>query len=452
MNKEMKKILLAALCCVCFPLWSPAQYRTGYAELSDSEMAATLRSHVGYLSAPKMLGRKAGSDGEKEAGRYVASLLESYGVEMLYGRGGDVFGISQEGKDTLKSRNVAGVVLGYDKALRDRYIVVGARLDNLGTNTLTVDGVPREQIYYGANGNASGLAVLMELAKLVCSNSVLFRRSVIFIGFGASAQSYAGAWYFLNRSFPEPEKIDAMINLDMLGTGSAGFYAYTASNMDLNAVLAAQEKELQPVVPTVTTQEAYPSDHRAFYSAGIPSVFFTTGQYPEHDSPRDVPEIIDFQDMEKEVEYLFNFTRALANTTAAPRFKTMDNPSGSRQERSYSWHDCDEKPTFLGHSDPRWFLSKWVYQYLKYPQEAVEKGIQGRVNVEFAIDAKGNVTDVRVVKGADPLLDAEAVKVISASPKWKPAKMAGERVRSYMTLTVEFRLEKKNKNIIGIKK
>ena len=71
---------------------------------------------------------------------------------------------------------------------------------------------------------------------------------------------------------------------------------------------------------------------------------------------------------------------------------------------------------FLNSADPRQFLEKWVYQYLKYPQEAVRDGIQGRVMVEFVINKDGKVSDVRVVKGVSPELDAEAVKVVSASP------------------------------------
>ena len=88
-------------------------------------------------------------------------------------------------------------------------------------------------------------------------------------------------------------------------------------------------------------------------------------------------------------------------------------------------------------------VEKGVYQYLKYPESAVRNGIQGRVMVEFVIGKDGNVTDVRVVKGVSEELDAEAIKVVSASPKWKPAKVNGNKVRSSMTIPVEFRLEKR---------
>ena len=107
------------------------------------------------------------------------------------------------------------------------------------------------------------------------------------------------------------------------------------------------------------------------------------------------------------------------------------------------YYDCDYRPSFLGSRDPRVFLEKWVYTYMKYPKEAVKNGIQGRVLVDFVIDEKGKVRDVKVLKGVDPLLDEEAVRIISASPDWKPGWLRGKKVKSRMSLYVEFRLEKK---------
>ena len=87
-----------------------------------------------------------------------------------------------------------------------------------------------------------------------------------------------------------------------------------------------------------------------------------------------------------------------------------------------------------------------MYQYLKYPDAAVRDGIQGRVLVDFVIDESGKVTDVKVLKGVDPLLDDEAVRVIAASPAWKPGLVRGKKVKAEISLYVEFRLERKNKN------
>lgn len=448
---------ISAVAFVLLSVSASAQFRDGavYDDLYDGETVASLKSHVRELSAAHLEGRKAGSEGEKAAAEYVAQTLKSYGLDVLTPAEGDVFGLKTESGDTLTSRNVTAFVQGYDKNLRDRYIVIGARLDNLGMMTMTMDGKPVERVYCGANGNASGLAVLMELARMVQTNSIMFRRSVLFVAFGASMESFAGSWYFLNRSFAaDADKIDAMVNLDMLGTGYNGFYAYTASNMDLNSMIRTLTGELQPVLPEIVSNEVYPSDHRAFYDKEIPAVHFTTGRYPERNTDRDTQSIIDYENMERELEYIYNFTLALANASDAPSFRSdRISQKAVSDESVTAYNDCDQRPMFLNSQDPRKFLKEWVYQYLKYPERALRDGIQGRVQVDFIVEKDGRVTNVKVSKGVSEDLDAEAVKVISASPKWKAGRVDGEKVRTAMTVPVEFRLEKKGgKSSFGIKK
>ena len=110
-----------------------------------------------------------------------------------------------------------------------------------------------------------------------------------------------------------------------------------------------------------------------------------------------------------------------------------------------SFGDCDVKPRFLGSSDPAVFLARWVYSYLKYPEYAIENGIKGRVQVSLIVDEKGKVSNVRVEKGVHPSLDAEAVRVIEASPDWKPGMVDGKPVRTRLSLYVDFKLRKAKK-------
>lgn len=442
MNEIMKRIPLAILALtLTIPL--NAQFMGGsYKDLEDSETVSALKEHVTFLSSTFLEGRAPGSEGELEAAIYLTEIFDKYGLDVLSGPEGDEFGVMQESGDTLASRNVIAYIPGYDASLRNNYIVIGARLDNTGTSMMTVDGEARKNIYYGANGNASGVAVLAELAKRLSTNALLLRRSVLLIGFGASTQSYAGAWYFLNRAFTATDRIDAMINLDMLGTGNRGFYAYTSSNADMNALLQNVNSELHPIVPELTASEPFASDHRAFYDKEIPSIYFTTGRYSEWGSVRDTPSIIDYGNMERELEYIYNFSVSLIN---GPRllFRPQEAVSKTLAPTVIPYYDCTTKPSFLNSYDPKVFLEQWVYKYLKYPQEAVDNGIQGQVLVGFVIDEKGKITDVQVLKGVDELLDQEAVRVIAASPTWKPGTLNGKKVKASMNLYVEFRLEKR---------
>ncbi len=441
----MKRLLL--ILSIFLPVAASAQFQTpDYSELSESELVRSMKADVAFLASAAMEGRRAGSEGELEAARYLSGRLEELGTDLLYGSDGDLFGIRRDAGDTLRSRNVAACIPGYDAKLKEQFIVVCARMDNLGTSVVNVDGTPVERILYGANGNASGLAMLLQLAGRLNTNRVLLKRSVILLCSGASLPDCAGSWYFLNRSFPAAENIDAAVELNMLGTASNGFYAYTASNADLNGVVTNLSATLQPIQPELVAVEPCPSDHRMFYDRKIPSVMFTTGMYPEYNTERDTPSILEYDGMERELEYIYNYVVALANGGKPdfdPSEATRDLYLGDRANGVVPYYECDFKPTFLGSSDPAVFMKKWVYVYLRYPKAAVEQGIQGRVLVDFVVDEKGHVTDVKAVKSSHPLLEEEALRVIKASPDWKPGRVRGKKVKAEISLNVEFRLEKK---------
>lgn len=430
-----RKLLLTALVSLTiFPL--SAQYRTGYEELYDSETVRSLKEHVSYLSSAQMEGRKAGSEGEAQAAEYLGKALEEIGAELITPVTGESFGVAS-GADTLVSRNVAGVFQGWDPAVKNRYIVVGARLDNLGMDSLNVNGESVRRIYSGANGNASGAAMLIELARKLSTARMQMRRSVILVGFGASRETFAGAWYFLNRSFPEPDNIDAMVELE--GPGLGKLMVYASSNEDMSAIARSLRGELLPLQAELTTVEPYPGDHIVFYDKEIPSAVFSSGRYVEHDTERDTYSILDFDTMERSLEYVFSYVLRLSSGEK-PSFRTV--PKKEVPAGLVSWNDCDVKPVFQNSPDPSSFLEKWVYPYLKYPKYALENGIQGRVLVDFVIDEKGNVTDVTLSRSVHVSLDEEALRVVSASPKWRPGRHRGKKVKVLVTIPVEFRLDK----------
>ena len=88
-------------------------------------------------------------------------------------------------------------------------------------------------------------------------------------------------------------------------------------------------------------------------------------------------------------------------------------------------------------------FSHWVNENLNYPKEAVKDSLQGRVTLQFTIEKDGSVTGVRVLRGVAPILDDEAVRVVSQSPKWTPGYINGEPVRVIYNFPVLFQLSKK---------
>jgi len=98
---------------------------------------------------------------------------------------------------------------------------------------------------------------------------------------------------------------------------------------------------------------------------------------------------------------------------------------------------CDQMPMYPGGMLE---CMKYLQKNIQYPQEAKEKGIHGRVIVQFIVEKDGSIKDTKVVRGIDPSLDNEALRVINAMPKWEPGKHKGEAVSVKYTVPVAFKL------------
>ena len=108
------------------------------------------------------------------------------------------------------------------------------------------------------------------------------------------------------------------------------------------------------------------------------------------------------------------------------------------EEEAIPFQLVEEKPSFQG-GDANQF-SKWVNSRLVYPEIAKENGVQGRVTLQFTVEKDGTVTKVKVLRGVDPSLDKEAVRVVSMSPKWKPGKQRDRAGPVTYTFPVIFQL------------
>lgn len=100
----------------------------------------------------------------------------------------------------------------------------------------------------------------------------------------------------------------------------------------------------------------------------------------------------------------------------------------------------EQMPVFMGDTTGQ-ALRSWLVKNIDYPKEAHEKGIQGKVFVEFIIDEQGNLTSPKVIKSADPLLDKAALDMMAGCPKWEPGKQGGVPVKVSMTLPITFALQ-----------
>ena len=103
-----------------------------------------------------------------------------------------------------------------------------------------------------------------------------------------------------------------------------------------------------------------------------------------------------------------------------------------------AYYPYREMPTFVGGEQ---VLYKYLASHVKYPKKSIRKGVEGIVKVRFSVDTLGNITKVCATKNVDKYLDAEAVRVVSQMPNWKPGKIEGELREMYFAIPIKFILQ-----------
>ncbi len=108
------------------------------------------------------------------------------------------------------------------------------------------------------------------------------------------------------------------------------------------------------------------------------------------------------------------------------------------QQDEKVYDKVDQMPEFQGGHEE---LISFLVKSIQYPEEAKKKGTQGKVFVNFVVGKDGSITNAKILKAVDPLLDAEALRVINAMPKWIPGKDKGKEVAVQFTLPISFALK-----------
>lgn len=101
--------------------------------------------------------------------------------------------------------------------------------------------------------------------------------------------------------------------------------------------------------------------------------------------------------------------------------------------------EVDEQATFQGGDILK--FREWVQKSVVYPEDAIKKGITGKVTLQFAVNSSGKVCDIKILRGVDPMLDNETIRVLESSPDWLPAKKAGSNVKQQFVMPVVFALQ-----------
>lgn len=134
-----------------------------------------------------------------------------------------------------------------------------------------------------------------------------------------------------------------------------------------------------------------------------------------------------------------NMMKVRSNAPAVADIQYSEEKSEVVEKEEPVFVTVEETATFQG-GDLQSFV-KWVQANIKYPKEMAETTVIGKILVQFTVDQKGKVVDVKILRGLDPLLDNEVIRALNSSPKWTPAKQGGRAVKQTFTIPVVFKLQ-----------
>jgi Zn-dependent M28 family amino/carboxypeptidase len=275
------------------------------ADVSGAITEEALRDDVAYLTSDELRGRKAGSGDDALAARYIARELALAGLVPDEAQAGllQAFPLG-DGRVTY---NVVAVLPGTDPAVAQELLVVGAHYDHLGV----VDG----RICPGADDNASGTAVVLEVAKALGAAQLSCRRPIAFAAFGAEELGLIGSRYWSTVRFPSPSRPVCMLNADMVGHLAAGSLRVLGVTPDgpIGGVVRAAGTRHGIGEPQCWPAAGGGSDHVPFQALGVPVAFFHTGVHDGYHTPRDSADTLDYAGLTAVARVLLDTAVAIAN-------------------------------------------------------------------------------------------------------------------------------------------
>lgn len=228
------------------------------------------------------------------------------------------------------TRNVVMVLPGEDEKLKDEYLVIGGHFDHLGMGGSSSRAGDTVAVHHGADDNASGVAGVIEVAEKFALTGKSHRRSIIFAGFSGEESGLLGSKYFTENPPVELSKINAMINLDMVGrlsdSGTLQAGGVGTSPVLKDIVVSLADTNIMDLA--LSEEGSGPSDHSSFYGKDIPVLFFTTGAHLDYHTPSDTWDKLNYTGMASVSDFIFDIARRLANDDARLAF----TEAGPRQE------------------------------------------------------------------------------------------------------------------------
>ena len=311
---------------VCWPPFLIAEESPEKAALSEKRLADA----VEFLASDEMEGRGLGTAGLDRAAEFIATEFKKAGLktDLFDGTPYQEFQRTiQTGKRkrnvrsiTLEAKNVVGVLEG-EGPLAGETIVVGAHYDHLGFG-FSPEAQAKKEVYNGADDNASGVAVLIEIARRLARCDKRPPRRIVFVAFSAEERGLVGSGHYVNNPpFPLDDTI-AMVNFDMVGRlednklyivdmGTAAAFEPTANQVNRDYGFEIGHRP----------ERCGASDHLKFHAKSIPAVHFITGIHADMHKTTDDVEKINVRGMRRIADIAADFITQLAETPQRPEYR-----------------------------------------------------------------------------------------------------------------------------------
>jgi aminopeptidase YwaD len=277
---------------------------------------ARLEKVVTDLASDTFLGRGFGSEGGRLAAAYIKDQFEDAGIDPLLESYFHSFE-HRNGILNITGYNVAGIIPGSDPELKDEYIILGAHYDHLGWELSDGDTV----VYNGADDNASGVASILEVGRILAKRPDLLGRSVIIVAFDGEESGLIGSKAFVSELLTgegaviDSASVAAMFSLDMVGMYSAnegvellGMEMLTDFEQliaDATTYMPVDIVRMDGLLPRAT-------DTAPFGKIGVPSVHVFTGMESPYHKPEDDSDLLDYEGMAAVVDFMASLTRELS--------------------------------------------------------------------------------------------------------------------------------------------
>ncbi len=233
-------------------------------------------------------------------------------------------------------RNVIGV-LNDAKTIKNKAVLIGAHGDHLGLGQVTGSSLAsskdKEQIHYGADDNASGVAGVLELAHYYSQNKNKLQRPICFAVWSGEEIGVLGSNHFVKSIKNFNQKFEAGLNMDMIGRLNESLNVQGVGSASGWKSLSEKISVLTDVPLNLTTDPYLPTDAMAIYLGEVPSISFFTGAHSEYHTPRDKPETLNYQGLLDTINVVKLYTDALIEKNKSVlKYEKMGSQTDKKME------------------------------------------------------------------------------------------------------------------------